>query len=104
MYLGQIMEIADRDAIYDGPMHPYTQALESAVPVPDPAREAQRHRIILEGDVPSPLNPPAACRFHTRCWKAQQICREEEPALVSRAGATPDHLTACHFAEAQSVV
>jgi peptide/nickel transport system ATP-binding protein/oligopeptide transport system ATP-binding protein len=104
MYLGKIVEAAPREQLYGKPMHPYTQALLSAVPIPDPLKEAQRKRIILEGDVPSPLNPPPACRFHTRCWKMQQICKEQEPALEPRADAPPEHSSACHFAEATTVV
>ena len=100
MYLGKIVEIGDRDDLYDRPRHPYTVAMLSAVPVPDTRRREKRERIRLEGDVPSPINPPPACRFHTRCWKAQEICRTEEPKLHQiGTGAATGHQVACHFPE-----
>ena len=96
MYLGKFVEIGTDNQIYEHPTHPYTQALLSAVPVPDPELRGQRETIRLTGDVPSPVDPPSGCRFRTRCWKAQEICAQEEPALIDRLA---DHPSACHFAE-----
>ncbi|MFI1968938.1 dipeptide/oligopeptide/nickel ABC transporter ATP-binding protein [Streptomyces cinnamoneus] len=103
MYLGKLVELTDRTSLYTTPMHPYTKALLSAVPVPDPRRRARPGaapggggRILLKGDVPSPISPPAGCRFHTRCWKATDVCKQQEPPLLAlRTG----HQVACHHPE-----
>ncbi|MER6348525.1 ABC transporter ATP-binding protein [Streptomyces sp. NPDC001595] len=109
MYLGRIVEIGRDAEIYDHPTHPYTQALLSAVPVPDPEAREHRERIILHGDVPSPTNIPSGCRFRTRCWKARERCAQEVPALAvpeafQRATGPAAHPSACHFAEEKQVV
>jgi oligopeptide/dipeptide ABC transporter ATP-binding protein len=101
MYLGQIVEIAERDALFERALHPYTQALISAIPVPDPVLERRRRRIVLEGDVPNPLEPPPACRFNTRCWKAEEICETDAPELAVRCD---EHPAACHFAQPRAPV
>jgi oligopeptide transport system ATP-binding protein len=102
MYLGKVVEIGTEEQIYQRPTHPYTQALLSAVPVPDPDLRGQREVIRLVGDPPSPINPPSGCRFRTRCWKAQSICAEQEPELTARTGG--DHPSACHFPEEMPAV
>ena len=97
MYLGKIVELTDRDEIYLNPLHPYTQALMSAVPVPDPELEAQQKRIILEGDLPSPASPPQGCNFNTRCSKVMDVCFEQDPEFVE---VKPGHFCACHLVKA----
>jgi oligopeptide/dipeptide ABC transporter ATP-binding protein len=109
MYLGRIIEVADRDELFERPAHPYTQALLSAIPLPDPRRERERQRIIISGDVPSPANPPSGCRFRTRCQKfanqlsdsQRQLCIDVEPQLEDRGAGHPN---ACHYAEATSIL
>lgn len=96
MYLGKVAEEGDIEALFDQPAHPYTKALMSAVPSPDPRIEAQRERILLRGDPPSPMNPPPGCRFHTRCYKAEAQCRTSEPRLVRKSSGT---VAACHLVE-----
>ncbi|MFI6659048.1 ABC transporter ATP-binding protein [Streptomyces sp. NPDC050523] len=106
MYLGKIIEVGDRTSIYTRPRHPYTHALLSAVPevsLSADQEEAQRERIRLAGDVPSPISPPSGCRFRTRCWKAQDKCATEEPPLVRLSGNHDGHLTACHFPEEPTI-
>jgi oligopeptide/dipeptide ABC transporter ATP-binding protein len=95
MYLGIIVELGERDELYENPLHPYTQALLSAVPIPDPKRDRQRQRIILKGEIPSPINPPSGCRFHPRCPIAAEICKIEVPEWREIA---PSHWVACHLA------
>jgi oligopeptide/dipeptide ABC transporter ATP-binding protein len=109
MYLGRIIEVADRDELFERPAHPYTQALLSAIPLPDPRRERERQRIIISGDVPSPANPPSGCRFRTRCQKfanqlddgQRQLCIDVEPQLEDRG---TGHLNACHYAEVLQIL
>jgi oligopeptide transport system ATP-binding protein len=96
MYLGKIVELADRDELYENPMHPYTQALLSAVPIPDPVIENQRKRMILEGDVPSPANPPKGCNFSTRCPRVMDVCRQQDPPFKEYK---PGHFAACYLYE-----
>jgi len=93
LYLGVMVELADRNDLYENPLHPYTQALLSAVPIPDPRKDRARQRTILTGDVPSPLNPPSGCRFHTRCPIAMEQCKTEVPVWREAA---PNHWVACH--------
>ena len=104
MYLGKMAELGEEDEVYDRPTHPYTQALLSAVPVPDPSMRGKRDQIVLVGDVPSPANPPSGCRFHTRCWRAQDLCKVEEPVLMDRPDGVGEHRSACHFAEVRHVI
>jgi oligopeptide/dipeptide ABC transporter ATP-binding protein len=101
MYLGHIVEIGTRQQIFQRPTHPYTQALLSAVPIPDPSKRASRKRIVLQGDVPNPANPPSGCRFRTRCWKADQRCADEVPPLEPHGY---DHPSACHYAEPEQIL
>jgi oligopeptide transport system ATP-binding protein len=93
MYLGRVVEIGEKENVYSNPQHPYTRALLSAVPVPDPKLRGLTNQIVLEGDPPSPANPPSGCRFRTRCWKAQSVCAEVDPQLRPVAGVE----VACHF-------
>lgn len=101
MYLGKVVELGPRRSVYEQPSMPYTQALLSAAPIPDPTKQMRRQRIVLKGDVPSPADPPSGCRFRTRCWKAEEICAQEEPDLIVRASDHPDR---CHFSEVESKV
>jgi len=112
MYLGRLAEIGNVDEVFDRPSHPYTQALLSAIPLPDPVKERARERIVLTGDLPSPANPPTGCRFRTRCQKfageltdeQRQLCIDEHPALRRPGQSDRDHLASCHYAEAVSVL
>ena len=100
MYLGHLVELAENDALYGEPLHPYTQSLMSAIPLPDPIAERKKERIILRGDMPSPVNPPSACPFHTRCFKARPICSEVAPPFEEKR---PGHWASCHFADVPGV-
>ena len=99
MYLGKFVELSEKDELYDHPLHPYTQALLSAIPSPDPKTEATRQRIVLEGDVPSPANPPSGCRFHPRCAYATDICKEKDPEFIDMGTPSLPHWVACHHAD-----
>ena len=99
MYLGRIVELAERDELFYRPLHPYTKALLSAVPIPDPDLDSERKRIVLEGDVPNPAAPPSGCRFHTRCAYVTDICRQEDPEFRNLGTAVNEHRVACHHAE-----
>ncbi len=99
MYLGRIVELSQRDEVFDRSLHPYTQALLSAIPIPDPEKEAKRQRLILEGDVPSPANPPSGCRFHPRCSYATEICSQQDPEFRNIPTGGNDHYVACHHAD-----
>jgi oligopeptide transport system ATP-binding protein len=104
MYLGKMAELGEEDDIYGRPTHPYTQALLSAVPVPDPTLRDKKEQIVLKGDVPSPANPPSGCRFHTRCFKAQEKCKVDVPELIQRPDGAGEHLSACHFAAPREII
>ena len=104
MYLGKMAELGDEDQVYSRPTHPYTQALLSAVPVPDPTLREKREQIVLKGDVPSPANPPSGCRFRTRCFKAQDKCKVDVPELILRPDGLDRHLSACHFAAPREII
>ncbi|KGN34936.1 peptide ABC transporter ATP-binding protein [Knoellia sinensis KCTC 19936] len=104
MYLGRMVELGTEEEIYQRPTHPYTQALLSAVPVPDPTMRGKREQIVLTGDVPSPANPPSGCRFHTRCFKAQDRCKVDDPELIARPDGVAEHRSACLFAEPRVIV
>jgi oligopeptide/dipeptide ABC transporter ATP-binding protein len=97
MYLGTVGELGQVESVYQHPRHPYTNALLSAVPIPDPATASERERIILVGDVPSPIAPPSGCRFHPRCPKAKQNCVTDDPELIPRLDDPPDHVAKCHY-------
>ncbi len=99
MYLGKIVELSEKDNLYDHPLHPYTQALLSAIPLPDPEKEATRQRIVLEGSVPNPANPPSGCRFHTRCAYTTDICKKDDPEFRDMGTKGTPHWVACHHAE-----
>ena len=101
MYLGKVVETGSKKSVYEQPSMPYTQALLSAAPIPDPVKQGRRERIVLKGDVPSPADPPSGCRFRTRCWKAEEICAQEEPELIVRASDHPDR---CHFSAVEENV